>query len=74
MLKSFKNKRVETTVTGSNKSHTRTYTFLEWKSNEFSDNAIKPFIEINNIIACPGLNYDGFKSILKFRGHCLKLK
>ena len=70
MLTYFKNISVEHTVTA-NVSR-KTYTFSEWKSKGFSDNVIKAFIKINNLIACPGLIYDGFKSILEFRGQCLK--
>ena len=49
-----------------------THTFSEWKSKGFSANVIKPFIKINSLIACPGLRYDGFKSILEFKGQYLK--
>ena len=70
VLKYFKNKSVEDAVTG-NLIH-KIYTFSKWKSKGYSENLIKAFIKINNLIACPGLIHDGFNSILEFRGQCLK--
>ena len=73
MLKDFKNKEVGSIINGS-KNHTKIYTFPEWKSKGVFDDVIKLIIKINNKRLCPGLKYDGFKSILEFGGRCLEKK
>ena len=67
MLKDFKNKEVRSIISGS-KNHTKNYTFPDWKYKGFFDDFIKLIIKINNKRLCPGLKYDGFKSILEFGG------